>query len=79
MTSAQRTIEVMPYDPLWKELFEEESARIKDAITEGLIEIHHIGSTSVPGLSAKPIVDLMPEVIDVDALSDFDETMEGLG
>jgi GrpB-like predicted nucleotidyltransferase (UPF0157 family) len=79
MTSVQRTIEVVPYDPLWKALFEKESSRIKNVITEGLVDVHHIGSTSVPGLSAKPIIDLMPEVLDLDALDDFDEAMERLG
>ncbi len=56
-----------------------ESALIRAAITDGLVDIHHIGSTSVPGLSAKPIIDLMPEVVDINALDDFDEAMESLG
>ena len=79
MTSDQRTIKVVPYDPLWKSLFERESKRIKEVITEGLIEVHHIGSTSVPSLSAKPIIDMMPEVLSLGLLDDFDQEMEGLG
>jgi len=38
MTSRQRTIKVVPYDPSWKVLFEEESSRIKEVVTEGLVE-----------------------------------------
>ena len=79
MTFAQRIIEVVPYEPLWKELFEKESSRIKEVLTEGLVDVHHIGSTSVPGLAAKPIIDLLPEVSDLETLDQFDEAMEGLG
>jgi GrpB-like predicted nucleotidyltransferase (UPF0157 family) len=79
MTSPQRTIEVVPYDPFWEVLFEQESSRIKDVIAEGLVDVHHIGSTSVPGLSAKPIIDMMPEVLNLDVLDDFNLAMEGLG
>ena len=79
MTSRQRTIKVVPYNPYWKVLFEEESTRIKEVITEGLVDVHHIGSTSVPDLSAKPIIDIMPEVLDLDVLDGFDDAMEGLG
>src|SRR5688500_7876341 len=53
-----RTIEVAPYDPAWPEEFR----RIRDslgAVLEGLcIGVEHVGSTSVPGLAAKPIIDL---------------------
>ncbi|MDB4265363.1 GrpB family protein [bacterium] len=79
MTATQRIIEVVPYDPVWVALFDKESSRIKEVFTEGLIEVHHIGSTSVPGLVAKPIIDLMPEVLEIGALDDSDEAMERLG
>jgi len=57
-----RIIEVVPYDPLWPQLFEEEAALIKEALEENIIELHHIGSTSVPGLSTKPIIDIIATV-----------------
>lgn len=48
-----------PYNPDWAEAFELEKTRIQAALGEIPVEIHHIGSTAVPGLDAKPIIDLM--------------------
>ncbi len=79
MTFQKRTIEVVPYDPFWKTLFKQESSRIQKVICEGLVAVHHIGSTSVPGLSAKPIIDITPEVLDLKILDRFDQAMKGLG
>ena len=50
---------VVPYDGAWPSLFEEERARIERAIGPFVEEIQHIGSTAVPGLAAKPVVDIM--------------------
>lgn len=52
-------IEVVPYNPAWPLEFEKEAAKIKAALGENCIEVHHIGSTSVPGLSAKPKLDII--------------------
>ena len=46
------------YDPAWPELFEREARRIRDALGDAAIEVEHTGSTSVPGLAAKPIIDI---------------------
>lgn len=54
-----RKFEVVPYDPAWPKMFEEEAARIKQVLDEHCLEIHHIGSTSVPGLSAKEDLDIL--------------------
>jgi GrpB-like predicted nucleotidyltransferase (UPF0157 family)/GNAT superfamily N-acetyltransferase len=60
-----RTIEVVPYNPLWPQMFEAEAALIQKAMGENCIAVHHIGSTSIPGMSAKPIIDMMPVVRDI--------------
>jgi GrpB-like predicted nucleotidyltransferase (UPF0157 family) len=52
------------YDPAWPELFEREAARIKAALGERALRIEHVGSTSVPGLAAKPIIDIVLVVPD---------------
>ena len=52
-------IVVVPYDEAWPSLFEEERARIERAIGPWAEEIEHVGSTAVPGLAAKPIIDIM--------------------
>ncbi|MBN8615957.1 MAG: GrpB family protein [Deltaproteobacteria bacterium] len=58
-----RHVHISAYDPEWPRLAEREIARFASAVgARGLVAIHHIGSTSVPGLAAKPLIDLMPEV-----------------
>ena len=49
---------VVPYDPAWPGLFEEIKSRVAPALMEIAIAIEHVGSTSVPGLAAKPVIDL---------------------
>lgn len=51
-------IQVIPYDNAWNERFEEERLRLSELIGDLLDEIHHVGSTSVHGLSAKPKIDI---------------------
>ncbi|TMV47369.1 GrpB family protein [Paenibacillus mesophilus] len=70
---------VTEYSDNWKREFSEESQKIKDIFGDELIDIHHIGSTSVPGLKAKPIIDMMPVVKDIEKVDRFNEQMERLG
>lgn len=56
---------VVPYDPCWSEIFAKEAAKIQSALGDNCSTIHHIGSTSIPGLSAKPIIDMVPVVKDI--------------
>jgi GrpB-like predicted nucleotidyltransferase (UPF0157 family) len=61
----RRELVLVPYDPAWADRFAAERARIADALGPAAVTIEHIGSTSVPGLAAKPIVDLLVTVVDV--------------
>ncbi|MGG1658403.1 GrpB family protein [Brevibacillus sp. NRS-1366] len=70
---------VTEYNEKWKQLFIEESQKIKDIFVNELIDIHHIGSTSVPGLKAKPIIDIMPVVKDIEKIDSFNDQMTALG
>src|SRR5262245_32106620 len=54
-----KKIIVVSYNPDWPHIFERESLKIKEAIGSNCIAIHHIGSTSVLGLSAKPVIDMI--------------------
>ena len=66
------SIEVVPYNPMWRLKFEEFSRELIDIFGDNLVEIHHVGSTAVPGLSAKPVIDIVPIVKNlakVDAIS----------
>ena len=51
-------IHLADYDPGWPALFEREAARIRDALGDTVVRLEHTGSTSVPGLAAKPIIDI---------------------
>lgn len=57
---------IADYDPAWRERFELERARVRGALGVTALRIEHIGSTAVPGLAAKPIVDLLVTVADPD-------------
>jgi GrpB-like predicted nucleotidyltransferase (UPF0157 family) len=57
-------IEIVDYDPAWPELYEREDVRIRAALGEKVVRLEHAGSTSVPTLPAKPIIDIVLEVRD---------------
>lgn len=67
------------HNPLWARAFEQEAARIKAALGPLSLGIEHYGSTSVPGLRAKPIIDLQIGVGHIDDGLRFLEPMAGLG
>ncbi|WP_114165350.1 GrpB family protein [Exiguobacterium sp. TNDT2] len=74
-----RKVEVVPYDSIWATKFEEEAAKLQRLFESELVAIHHIGSTSVPGLDAKPIIDIMPVVRQIERIDDWIGHMEALG
>ncbi|MYB84638.1 MAG: GrpB family protein [Chloroflexi bacterium] len=53
-------IEIVEYNPDWPRLFEREAAAIRESCHPWVVEVHHVGSTAVPGLAAKPVLDVMP-------------------
>lgn len=63
-TNERKTIQVVPYNPDWPYIFEAESKFIKNALGDNCLAIHHVGSTSVPGLAAKPKIDIIAVVKD---------------
>lgn len=72
-------VEVVKYRPEWAEEFEREAEKIKEILGENLLAIHHIGSTAVAGLAAKPIIDIMPVVKDVRKAEEQNAAFEALG
>ncbi|MBK0004449.1 GrpB family protein [Erwinia sp. S38] len=72
-----RTITVVPYDKKWPEMFEAERLLIKTLLGQVAKDIHHIGSTSVPGLAAKPVIDILLEVSDLSALDNTEMSRAG--
>ncbi|NJP37719.1 GrpB family protein [Alkalicoccus luteus] len=52
-------VTIAPYDPAWPGLYEEEAVQLRSVFHSRLKELHHIGSTAVPGSDAKPVIDIM--------------------
>ena len=72
-------IVVQDYDPAWPGRFEREAARIAGALGDRVVRLEHVGSTSVPGLPAKPIIDIALEVPDSAAESAYVPDLEAAG
>lgn len=73
-------INVVPYRPEWPTLFQGEKEKLSQVINEdNLINILHIGSTSVPGLSAKPVIDMLVVVKDINQLDQDNNQIASLG
>ncbi len=74
-----RKVEVTAYNAIWPSLFEIESQQLQAIFKGEIVQIHHIGSTAVPGLSAKPIIDIMPVVKAIDRIDCFHSEMINIG
>ena len=72
-------ITVVPYSPAWEAQFEEEAKAIRRILGGAALAIHHIGSTAVPGLCAKPVLDILPVVTDLCAADAARADFEALG
>ena len=64
LTPHAAAIELAEYDQQWPLLFEREEQRIRGALGERALRVEHVGSTSVPGLAAKPLIDIVLVVAD---------------
>jgi GrpB-like predicted nucleotidyltransferase (UPF0157 family) len=72
-------IQVSEYDPAWPELARRAIDEVSAALPGRLAAIEHIGSTSVPGLAAKPIIDLMAAAPSLDAVVEAEDALAALG
>lgn len=68
-----------PYDPQWVEKYENESRKIREVLDDEILDVQHIGSTAIPGLSAKPIIDIAVLVDAIEDPSRYVEKLSGLG
>lgn len=68
MTSSEAPVVIVPYDPAWPTKFEEEAAILRHRLAPWLVgPVEHIGSTAVPGLAAKPVIDIMAGIQTLEA------------
>jgi GrpB-like predicted nucleotidyltransferase (UPF0157 family) len=74
-----RPIHVVDYDPNWPALYETEKALIAAALGTSMIQIEHFGSTSVPGLAAKAVIDIAVGVKNLNLVRTFVPALEKLG
>ena len=73
------TVEVVAYDPRWPDLYTAERARVLSACPDAFVALEHIGSTAVPGLQSKPIIDMMAAVINLAGSGPLVEILNTLG
>lgn len=79
LTPLTGPIVLADYDPEWPALYAREQARIRDALGDRVVAIEHTGSTSVPGLAAKPIIDITMLVADVNDEAAWIPDLEAAG
>ncbi|MEH2260083.1 GrpB family protein [Nostoc sp.] len=72
-------VEVVPHNPIWCGKFDDESKYVALTLGENVVAIHHIGSTAIPYIYAKPIIDLLVEVENITKVDDHSLGMEALG
>lgn len=72
-------VEVVEFCTQWKQEYEREAEKIKQVLSSELVAVHHIGSTAVEGLMAKPIIDIMPVVKNITLVDNYNAAFEALG
>lgn len=73
------TVRLLPHDPEWAELASREAARLTEAVGSIITSVSHVGSTSIPGIAAKPIIDLMGVSPSLVVLDGAKRAIEALG
>ncbi|HEX8181403.1 MAG TPA: GrpB family protein [Pyrinomonadaceae bacterium] len=74
-----RIVEVVAHNPQWRDAFEAEAEHVAAALGENVVAIHHIGSTAIPNIYAKPVIDLLVEVRDITEVDVQSSAMKSLG
>jgi GrpB-like predicted nucleotidyltransferase (UPF0157 family) len=74
-----RRVFLVEPDPAWAALGAAEAERVRDALDGLVAEVHHVGSTSVPGLAAKPLIDLLVTVPDAADEDSYAPALQGAG
>jgi GrpB-like predicted nucleotidyltransferase (UPF0157 family) len=78
-TPHNATVHLAEYDPEWPALFEREAARIRGALGDRIVRLEHVGSTSIPGMAAKPRIDILLVVADSSREDDYVPDLEAVG
>lgn len=76
---ARGTVKLLPYSYQWKELYKEEEKLLYSLVGEYVVDIQHVGSTSIEGLPSKPIIDIALGVNSLEDVEKFRASLEGAG
>lgn len=79
MIKTEMQVRVVPYDPAWPGNFKSEASRIAEVLKNIAIAVYHIGSTAIPRIHAKPIIDILVEITDLSALDARSAALVSLG
>jgi GrpB-like predicted nucleotidyltransferase (UPF0157 family) len=79
LRAIEQPVALADYDPAWPERFDAERRRLMDALPGTFVDIAHIGSTAVPGLRAKPLIDLLAGVRTLDDMFAINDVMDRIG
>ena len=79
MADQEHGIDIVPYDPSWPVAFETEAGRLRSALRGLALRIEHHGSTAIPGLSAKPIIDIQVSVAALQPAATYGDGLQALG
>jgi GrpB-like predicted nucleotidyltransferase (UPF0157 family) len=79
LTPLFSSIHIVDYDPQWPRRFEREAGRIQSVLADRALRVEHVGSTAVPGLPAKPIIDMVLVVADSAEESEYAGPLENIG
>lgn len=74
-----RIIEVVPHDPAWADAYQTEVHKLAAVFAPDQVEFHHIGSTAIPGILAKPVIDIMVVVAKLERVEDWIPEMAARG
>ena len=72
-------IYMVPHDPQWRQEFQQKAEQIAAALGNNVVAVHHVGSTAIPAIYAKPVIDLLLVVRDLSALGEQQPLIEALG
>lgn len=75
----KREIVVEPYQESWKTKFKKEKAKLEKVFNDIIVKIHHIGSTAIPAIKAKPIIDILVVVEAINKVERYNDKMKALG
>ena len=75
----RKIVKLVDYNPKWVKTFKDEKNKIKKVFGDSVLDIEHMGSTSIPGIKAKPIMDLMVAIPDINKYKDYIKGFNKIG